>query len=180
VPLSKPSEARLDELRRRLARHGVPLFEPLPPSRARAAGTHDLAALVCDLAASGDPGLEGSIPCLLVAAGGETARETTEEAARIRPELRGRLGRLYRLTRALATSRGFDLERLFGRPIALPPSSLEPRDLPAPSESFGEATLWQAKEHSRARDEPDEAGGVERLFDTWILLLGDARARERA
>jgi hypothetical protein len=177
---AKPSEAHLDKLRGRLASHGVPLFEPLLHRGATGSGAAALGELIADLAASGDPGLEGSIPCVVVAAGGEAARDATEQAARNRPELRERLGWLYRLARALATSRGFDLERLFDRPVVILPSSLEPSDLPAPSESFGEATVWQAKERSRVRGEPDDAGSVERLFDTWILLLRDARARERA
>jgi hypothetical protein len=180
MPLaSRPSEARPEELRSRLALHGVPLFEPTPAEGPVAAGPLDLAALVGDLVTSGDPRLVASIPCLLVAAEPERAWKALEDAARARPEACARLGRLHRLARALAVSRGPDLERLLGKRPALPASDLEPADLPDPSESFGERTLWRASERARARGEPDEAAAVVKTFDTWLRLRGDERSRGR-
>jgi hypothetical protein len=181
VPLaSKPSEAHLDDLRGRLARHGVPLFEPTPTAEAAPSGPSGLAALLGDLVTSGDPRLEGSVPCLLAAVEPARAARALADAARARPDLGARLGRLYRLARALVVSRGPDLERLFGPRSALSASALEPDDLPDPSEAFGERTLWRASERARARGEPDEARGIETLFDTWLLLVGDERSRVRA
>ncbi len=168
-----------ESLRRRLAEFGVPLFHPAPPSAPSAPTETTLADLVRALALSDDSRLRAAIPCLLATQEGRVCVGALARAAGADARLRERLGYVYRLARALVVSRAPDLERLLGRTEALPPSALEPSDLPDPSVLAGEMTLFEAS--ARARDErvPDVAGGVERMFDTWLRLLAVDRAAAR-
>lgn len=174
------SDAELDALRATLARHGVTLFAPPAPTEPWPPEPAEVAEVVAALVESGDSRLRGSVPCLLVTVPPSVAREAVERAATLHPERRADLGFLYRLARALAISRRPDLERLLGRAPVLPPSSIEPGDLPAPEEQHGEMTPWSASERARERREPDVAGGVERLFDTWLRLYAVERQHDRA
>ena len=111
---------------------------------------------------------------------GGIGRGALEEAAPTDLEIRARLGFLYRLARALTISRAPDLERLFGRRPSLPPSTLEPNDLPDPTDLLGSRTVREASARSRDAHEPDVAGGVEDLFDQWLRLVYIERRRARA
>ncbi len=82
---------------------------------------------------------------------------------------------VYRLARALVASRRPDLERLLGHAPELRPLPIEPSDLPDPSALHGELTLFEASERARDDLEPDVAGGVAHVFDTWLRLLAVAR-----
>ncbi len=151
----------LDALRTALARYGVTLLAEPPATIEKDPSVEEIASLLAALASSGNARLKGAIPCLLAAVPPEVARAAVERAAAGHPSLRPALGLLYRLARALVISRDLDLRRLFGRATPLPPSRIEPADLPDPSEQFGEMTLWKA---------PEPAGDAEDLFDAWLRL----------
>lgn len=169
-----PTPARL---RAELAEFGVPLFERGPAQGGRRWGAETLAERIAQLAAADDARLWGALACTLAWHDPSASRRALERAAEVHPELSARLGLLYRLTRALVVSRAPDVERLLGLQAPLEPVAFEPVDLPDPHELLGERTLWEASQRALERHEPDVAGGVERTFDTWLLLLADERHR---
>lgn len=157
-------------LRSRLAQLGVGLFEPAAPRAAAAPDAESYAHLVAALAASGDPRLRASLPCLFALHDEGAASAATDAASRLAPDARERLGLAWRIARALVVSRAPDLRHLFGRDRRLPPLPFEPDDLPDPGDDHGERCLWMA--HRRHEDDPagDPVGDLEDLFDAWLRL----------
>ncbi len=178
---SETEEAHLDELRSKLADFGVTLFER--PHAVPSTPTPDeYAALIVDLARSGDPRLAHAIPCLLAVHDGDLAATAVARAyAALSGTEADELGLRYRLARCLVASRAPYLSFLFGRRPTLPPLPIEPIDVPDPSELRGEKGLQVASESYRERHLPDVAGGAERQFDTWLdLVRAESGRRESA
>lgn len=82
---------------------------------------------------------------------------------------RARLGAVYRVARALVSSRAPELRRVLGRAPHLPPLDIEPDLLAAPEELLGESTLYDVRDGATRQLGID--GGVERMFDTWLRML---------
>jgi len=165
---------------RRLAEVGVPLFEPT--SVGPELGADEYARLIVGLFRSGEPRLRLAILCLLASQDGErAATAVAHAAATLSAGEADELGLLYRLARSLLVSRAPYLAFLFGRRPTLPPSPLEPIDVPDPNDSHGERTLWFVAETCRERLIPDLAGGAAHQFDTWLdLVRTETRRRESA
>ena len=160
-----------DALREALALHGVALFMPHRDGTLAPEEGGD-ADFVQALAGSDDPRLRAGLTCLLARLGPARARAAVE-AAGLEPRFRARLGALHRVARALVISRAPDLERVLRSRPQLEPVDFEPRQLPAPEELLGEATLFHVRQgtaHSLGVD-----GGIERTFDTWLRLLAVER-----
>jgi hypothetical protein len=162
-------------LRSRLAQHGVGLFRPAAPGAA-APAAGDFAALVAALAASDDPRLVASLPCLFVLHDAGAPAAATTAAAALGPRELARLGRAWRLARAFAVSHGPDIVHLFGRPRRLPPLPIEPADLPEPDADFGERCPAIAREMHDGDPEGNLVGDFVDLFETWLRLAETERA----
>jgi hypothetical protein len=170
VPRSPALALHLDALRRRLADIGVPLFDT-----PRARDEPDCSALIGELLLSADPRLVASIPCVFTARP-QTSVCLDRAAAAFGPDDRSRAGLLHHVARCLVVSREPDLARLFGRAPSLDAATIEPRDLPPPSDSFGRAGLAAAADR-----EPRLVGDAVRLFDQWLRILQlEQRTREFA
>jgi hypothetical protein len=175
--VSDDRDARLDELRSRLADFGVTLFDE-PRATVCVPPPEEYDRVIVDLLRSGDARLRLAIPCLLAMHDGPPAASaTTRAAAAVGPSEMDELGLLYRLARCLVSSRAPVLALLFGRRPELPPLPIEPIDVPDPSELRGEKGLRFASETYEERGLPDMAGGAERQFDTWLDIAWAERRR---
>ena len=158
-------DAGRDELRRSLARAGVPLFVA---ARSCEADVEELTSLVADLTVQDDPRLVAAIPCVLVRHAAVAVRVVETVAARLHAHAADRLRLLHRCARALAVSRAPDVEHVLGSPASLAPLSDEPSDLPDPCEDFGERFLAVAQERA---DVGGLIGDAVDAFDTWLRQL---------
>lgn len=177
-PVSDDDRAtRLDELRSKLADLGVTLFER-PRAVPSVPTADEYAALIADLARSGDPRLAHAIPCLLAVHDGDLAATAVGRAyASLPREDAELLGLRYRLARSLVLSRAPMLALLLGRRPVLRPLPIEPQGVPDPEELLGEKALRFASEAYCERALPDLPGGAERQFDTWIDIAWAERPR---
>jgi len=153
-----------DDLRRCLARAGVPLFVP---GRKIDLGVGELSGLIRALASQSDPRLLASLPCLIVRHAETTPPLVGAIASRIDRSLAVRLGLLHRCARALAISRSPDLEHVLGHAVLVARLPIEPRSLPEPEAELGELFLAVAREC----DATGLVGDVEDTFDTWLRQL---------
>jgi hypothetical protein len=154
------TEASNAELRKRLARLGVPLFEPTAPIP----DDSDPAGVLVALLRSGDPRLVASIPCLIVI--GERTGGAAERASRrLDPGERERFGLLHYVARCLAASRAPDLRDL-GVARVITPIDSEPGELPDVTDQFGERGLARADDRDRGL-----VGDAVDLFDTCLRAL---------
>lgn len=155
------TEAANAQLRSRLARLGVPLFEPTAPGP----DDFDRTDVVVALLRSGDPRLVASIPCLVVI-GGLTGGAAERASRLLDPGERDRFGLLHYVARCLAASRAPDLARDLGVARAIAPIAAEPRDLPDATDQFGERGLARAADRDRGL-----VGDAVDLFDTCLRAL---------
>ncbi len=167
------SEAALDKLRTALARAGVGRFASTVANTPLSRDV--LAELVRDLAASDDARLVASLPCLLTAEAERGADAISTAAAQLDAAQRTRLGLLVRISRALAVSRAPNLAYALGRQPQVPPSPVEPDDLPPPDDDYGEHLLAVVREREREGLTASLVGDAEDLFDTWLRLAARTR-----